>query len=352
MLATHTTASAEADPAAPPLNRPPSWVQIVAPVEPFLRSVAHRLAAQIEEFEPEIVRHARYALDSQGKQLRPALVGLSAEAAGRLNDTHVTVAVIIEMVHLATLVHDDVMDAAEMRRRRPTLAVQCGASTSVLLGDCLFAHALVLAASFPTPDVCRAVASATRTVCTGETIQTERPSRFDLGREEYFRILRMKTGELFALSCELGARLTGAGVEEQRALRDYGMALGTAYQIFDDCVDLFGSESQAGKSLGTDLVGGKLTLPLIVAIERVGAARRPGLERLLARWQPDQLATLRSVLQETEALAESTGVIRGFCGAACEALEGLPPSAGRRALVAATEFLARQTDSLGAVSGG
>lgn len=86
----------------------------------------------------------------------------------------------------------------------------------------------------------------------------------------------MKTGELFALSCELGARLTGAGVEEQRALRDYGMALGTAYQIFDDCVDLFGSESQAGKSLGTDLVGGKLTLPLIVAIERLGSARRPG----------------------------------------------------------------------------
>lgn len=352
MLATHTTAGAAAGPVVPTLNLPPSWGEIVAPVGPFLRSVAERLAVQVEEFEPEIVPHARYALSTQGKQLRPALVGLSAEAAGQLNDSHVTVAVIIEMVHLATLVHDDVMDAAELRRRRPTLAVQCGTSTSVLLGDCLFAHALVLAAGFPTPDICRSVAAATRTVCTGETIQTERPGRFDLSRQDYFRILRMKTGELFALSCELGARQTGAGLEEQRALREYGMALGTAYQVFDDCVDLFGSEAQAGKSLGTDLVGGKLTLPLIVAMERSTGAPREVLERLLARWQPEQKAALDEVLQGTGALAESRDVIRSLSRQACEALEELPPSAGRRALVAAAEYLVRQTDSLGAATVG
>lgn len=347
MLATHTTAAAAPESAAPAPDHSLSWRHIVAPVQPFLRAVESRLSAQIAAFEPEIEEHARYALSSQGKQLRPALVGLSAEATGRLHDDHVTVAVIIEMVHLATLVHDDVMDAAALRRRRPTLAAQCGAATSVLVGDCLFAHALVLAAGFPTPDVCRAVASATKIVCTGETIQTERPGRLGLCREEYFRILRMKTGELFALSCELGARLAGAGAEEQQALREYGMELGTAYQIYDDCVDLFGTESQAGKSLGTDLLGGKLTLPLLVAGERARGGRHAELERLLTPWHPENLPRLRELLEQSDALVECRQVIRGFCRRAGEALQGLPPTAGRRALVTATDFLARQTDRLG-----
>src|SRR5262249_32001840 len=160
-----------------------------------------------------------------------ALVALSAAATGKLTDQHVTVAVIVEMVHLATLVHDDVMDEAETRRRRPTLAATWGNEISVLLGDCLFAHSLRLAASFPTPDICRAVASATNTVCTGEILQTHRRLNFQFTREEYFKVLSMKTAELFALSCELGARLSGASDAVQAALRDYGMALGTAYQI-------------------------------------------------------------------------------------------------------------------------
>lgn len=351
MLATHTTASADADAAVPALRRPPLWREVVAPVDPFLKLVAQRLAAQVEEFEPEIRPHARYALDTEGKQLRPALVGLSAEAVGRLGDPHVTVAVIIEMVHLATLVHDDVMDSAEVRRRRPTLAVRCGTTTSVLLGDILFAHALMLASAFPTTDVCRLVASATRTVCSGEIIQTERASRFDLGRDEYFRILRMKTGELFALSCELGARLAGAGTEEQAALREFGMSLGTAYQVFDDCVDLLGTESEAGKSLGTDLVGGKPTLPLIVALERLGPGQRQALEHQLARWQPSMRPGLLRTLRETGAVAEAVRVVRAYCRSAGEALDGLAPTAGRRALVATAEFLERETDALVADGG-
>lgn len=346
MLATHTTAAVPRTPAAPSPETPLAWRQIVASVQPFLRAVAQRLADQIEAFEPEIRDHARYALGSQGKQLRPALVGLSARAAGRLTEEHVTVATIIEMVHLATLVHDDVMDAASLRRRRPTLAVQCGPATSVLVGDCLFAHALVLAASFPTPDVCRAVAAATKTVCTGETIQTERPGRLDQGREAYYRVLRMKTGELFALSCELGARLAGANDAAQGALRTYGMDLGTAYQIYDDCLDLFGVEAQAGKSLGTDLLNGKLTLPVLVASERCSGRERAELEKFLAAWQPDHLPRLRDLLLQTEALAECRRVIRTFCRSAVEALDSVPDNAGRHGLVSAAEFLVRQAELL------
>ena len=143
-----------------------SWKHIVEPVEPFLEAVAHRLGKQVDEFDPRLAPYAEYALSGNGKHLRPTLVALSANVLGKINDAHVTVAVIIEMVHLATLVHDDVMDEAEIRRGQLTLAANWGNEIAVLFGDCLFAQALKLAASFPTPEICRAVAMSTNTVST------------------------------------------------------------------------------------------------------------------------------------------------------------------------------------------
>src|SRR6059058_5018648 len=281
MLAAETKAVAVA---ALAKETPHSWKQIVEPVEPFLEAVARRLAEQVQTFDPDIASYAQYALTNQGKQLRPALVALSAGSVGRPNDNLITVAVIIEMVHLATLVHDDVMDEAVLRRQRPTLAANWGNQISVLLGDCLFAHALKLAASFPTPAICRAVSAATKTVCSGEILQTHRQRQFRFSREEYFKVLEMKTAELFALSCELGAWLSGSAPAERAALRQFGLALGTAYQVYDDCLDLFGCEASVGKSLGTDLATGKLTLPVLVALERAGAADRAKLEKLIKQW--------------------------------------------------------------------
>src|SRR6201996_4297095 len=210
-----------------------SWKQIVEPVEPFLDAVHARLARQVNEFDAALTPYAEYALNGNGKHLRPALVALSANALGGTNDSHVTVAVIIEMVHLATLVHDDVMDEAEIRRARPTLAANWGNEIAVLFGDCLFAQALKLAASFPTPEICRAVAQATNTVCSGEILQTQQRRNFQFSRDDYFRVLEMKTAELFALSCDLGACLSGATTAQRAALREFGTSLGTAYQIYD-----------------------------------------------------------------------------------------------------------------------
>src|ERR1035438_3151570 len=164
-----------------------SWKEIIDPVEPFLEAVGQRLAKQVEAFDPDIVRYADYALNGQGKHLRAALVALTAKALGKINDAHITVAVIIEMVHLATLVHDDVIDEAEIRRDRPTLAANWTNEVAVLFGDCLFAHALTLAASFPTPDICRAVAMATNTVCSGEILQMQHRRDFRFTREKYFK---------------------------------------------------------------------------------------------------------------------------------------------------------------------
>jgi len=314
-----------------------------------LEAVSRCLAQQVEAFDPKIAPYADYALNGQGKHLRPALVALTANALGRLNEEHVTVAVIIEMVHLATLVHDDVMDEAEIRRGRLTLASNWGNEIAVLFGDCLFARALTLAASFPSPDVCRAVAMATNTVCSGEILQTQHRGDFSLTQEKYFKILEMKTAELFALSCELTAFLSGAGRERRAELRQFGLVFGTAYQLYDDCVDLFGSEALAGKSLGTDLAKGKLTLPLLLLWERANRPERARLQELVEGWQPGSMKQVSKLLAKYEALEASQQKVREYLQRARDALADLPAANGRAALMALTDYLACQTDALGAL---
>ena len=347
MLATESSAAASPDLVAPPPEPHAAWKHIVAPAEPFLVAVGERLKDQINAFESDIASYASYALTGQGKQLRPALVALSGGATGQLEDSHVMVAVIIEMVHLATLVHDDVMDEARIRRGRLTLAAKWGHEISVLLGDCLFAQALKLAASFPTPEICRAVSAATNTVCSGEILQTQRRKNFEFSRADYFKVLQMKTGELFALSCDLGAHLSGAGAAQRSALRNYGMAIGTAYQIYDDCLDVFGSEAAAGKSLGTDLTKGKLTLPMLLALEQASAAERSSLKAMVREWDTGQLPGLLKILRDHRTLEGSKRAVHQYLDSARERLGALPETESRTALASLTDYLARQTDDLG-----
>ncbi|RME91782.1 MAG: polyprenyl synthetase family protein [Verrucomicrobia bacterium] len=346
MLAADAKPSSPAESVARTGRSDMEWQEIVEPVRPFLAAVSRRLEEQLDAFEPEIVEPARYALASRGKQLRPALVGLAAEASGGIRDEHVNVATIIEMVHLATLVHDDVMDDARIRRQRPTVARQWGNSVAILLGDALFAHALTMAAAFPTTAVCRAVAAATRTVCSGEIIQTLHQGQFELAREHYLRVLRMKTAELFALACSQGASLAGAGEPAVTALHHYGMALGTAYQVYDDCVDLVGREDKVGKSLGTDLSNGKPTLPVIHTLEKAEPKERAALLRLLEDWKPSNRPQLMEVLRRHDALAASAETIAGMCREAAAALAPLPETPGRTALEQAARFLAGRARAL------
>jgi octaprenyl-diphosphate synthase len=323
-----------------------SWKQITGHVEPFLQAVNQRLIRQAHEFDPQVVPYAQHALNGSGKHLRPTLVALAANSIGKISDAHVTAAVIIEMVHLATLVHDDVMDEAEIRRGKLTLAANWGNEIAVLFGDCLFAQALKLAASFPTPEVCRAVAMATNTVCTGEILQTQHRRNFPISRREYFRIIEMKTAELFTLSCDLAAFLGGAKPEERAALREFGAAFGTAYQVYDDCVDLFGSEADAGKSLGTDLAKGKLTWPLLLAWERANASDRAQLETMIENWQPQNFSAVHELLSKYETFEPSLEVIAKFLELSRRALKTLPESDGRAGLFNLADFLAQQTGAL------
>jgi octaprenyl-diphosphate synthase len=206
---------------------------------------------------------------------------------------------------------------------------------------------LKLAASFPTPEVCRAVAAATNTVCAGEILQTQQRRNIEASRREYFKVLQMKTAELFALSCELGAALSGASVVNRGALRRYGLALGTAYQIYDDCLDLFGSEAAVGKSLGTDLTSGKLTLPILVALENATSEDQRELNEYIQNWDPASLPRVLELLDRYEAQAEARNITHGYLDEARRALLPLPDSTSRAALMYLTEYLAKQSDSLG-----
>lgn len=346
ILATDTKPAAGCGGVPPRSGAGAGWRQIACTVEPFLQTVSRRLAEQIQAFDPGIAPYAEYALSNQGKQLRPVLLALSARATGELAEAHVLAAVIVELVHLATLVHDDVVDEAAVRRNRPTLAAHWGNEISVLLGDCLFAHALKLAASFPTPEICRAVAAATQAVCTGEILQTQRRQQVELSQAEYFRILQMKTGELFALACELGAFLSGAGGVERAALRQYGLAVGTAYQLYDDCLDLFGTEAAAGKSLGTDLAKGKLTLPMLLLLERVDAGQRTRLQALVQAWRPAAWPKVIKLLRRYQTLEASCQAIGRYLAAARQALTVLPDSESRAALCRLTACLQQQAEAL------
>lgn len=323
------------------------WQRIVEPVEPFLKQVAERLEEQVQTFHPDLREYARYALTNQGKHLRPALVALAGRSFSSLNDDHINGAVIIEMVHLATLVHDDVMDEASVRRNQPTLAHHWSNELAVLLGDCLFAHSLELAASFETPEVCRVVSGATKRVCSGEILQTQSRLKLDLDKEEYFQMLAMKTGELFGLSCDLGAYMSGIKGEKRNALREYGLQLGTAYQLYDDCLDLFGTEQQAGKSLGTDLAKGKLTLPVILSLERASAPDREQLEHILLNWGPGHFPRLLKLLETYEGMAGTQEYLRQHLARAREQLEfaGVDESLGN--LEHLLDYLSQQTSNLG-----
>ncbi|MED5382126.1 MAG: polyprenyl synthetase family protein [Verrucomicrobiota bacterium] len=323
------------------------WQEIAVTVMPFLNGVQQQLAGQVAAFDPEIAPFAEYALANQGKQLRAALTGLAANSVGGWNDATVKAAVIIEMVHLATLLHDDIMDGAELRRSRPTLARKWDNTTAVLVGDCLFANALRLAAEFPATDVCRAVSTATRTVCSGEIIQSHQQGNLQLGQAEYLDTLRMKTGELFALACELGGSLAGGNPRETQALREYGMTLGTAYQLYDDCLDLFGSEAEAGKSLGTDIASGKATLPVILLCEQAGPDITAQLGQMIGRWDSDQLNILRGWLSEFNTLEQSQSRLESCLADARDALGAVGDSGERDALLELTRFLTQQSAGLG-----
>jgi len=308
-------------------------------VKPQLERVETAIREQIRAFDPAIEPYVSYVCNTSGKRIRPTLAILVGGATGGVNDDHVKLGVIMELIHMATLVHDDIIDGADTRRMVPTANAKWGNSLSVLLGDALFSHALTLATEFGSVEICHKVGAASREVCQGEIIQTQR--RFDLtfNKQDYFKVIGMKTGALFASSCGLAARLSGRNEDFEQRLYDYGMKLGTVYQIYDDCLDLVGSEDVVGKTLRTDLVKGKLTLPILNLLETATESQRIKLNKRILAEEPLDLPVLLGI-------AEYEGAIESAVDTAIDLLEGcrddlqlLPASSYSDALEQITRFL-------------
>jgi octaprenyl-diphosphate synthase len=240
------------------------------------------------------------------------------------------VAAVVELVHLATLVHDDIMDDAEVRRNRRTASREYGPTAAVLLGDALFAHALHLATQFPTTEVCATVSASTRRVCAGEIVQTLRRGSTNITRADYDRIVDLKTAELFRVSCFLGAKLAGFPPEFVEAASLFGRHLGIAYQMYDDLVDFFGEEKRIGKTLGTDLTSGKLTLPLLLLLARLPAPEASALAAEIKGERPPQLARRLQQMSELGVFAAVVAAVNAEIANATAALaawHGQPPTA-------------------------
>ncbi len=282
-------------------------------VRPHVDKVEAAILEQARAFDPAIEGYVSYVAGSSGKRIRPALVSLAAGATGGVHDDHLRLGIVLELIHIATLVHDDIMDGAELRRSAPTACARWGNSLAVLLGDSLFAHALELSTEFPNA-LTRKIARAANDVCTGEIIQTQRRYDLNLTKETYFKIISMKTAALFACAGELAASLNGCPDPIQARLRGYGDKLGTAYQIYDDVLDLVGDEETVGKTLGTDLEKGKLTLPILNLLESASDTQRTKLNRLLISQEPVEVGVLAGI-------ADYQGAIDGAVQTACDILD-------------------------------
>ena len=279
----------------------------------------------------------------RGKMLRPMLVlvgGLAASAVHKPLDEsgprpqslpHRKLATVVEMVHLATLVHDDVLDEAEVRRGRRTLNVLRGNEAAVILGDYLISHAFRLCSSLERPWIAEAVAQTTNTVCEGELLQLANRDNWALSEATYLEIVQRKTASLCGVCCELAARLEDAPEQVVTALGSYGRDVGVAFQITDDLLDLLGDEGAVGKSLGRDLLKGKLTLPMIHALARDGAQREAVAAACGQDGEPT-MGRLQQLLESSGSLAYARQMSQQLIDRAKVALAALPASPARTAL--------------------
>ena len=235
--------------------------------EGYLNDLLDELDINVRDLAKQVVLRG-------GKRIRPVLVFLCGSSNSDATENLLKASSVIELVHVATLVHDDILDNASIRRGNPTLHSLHSKHTSILLGDALFSFALEIATTFPDTTVCRIVSKATRDTCTGEIDQNLFVNDFEMSLDKYYSIIQNKTGALFSASCSIGAYLSGASSIVMDLVCDFGTSLGVNYQIYDDLVDTFGDKSSFDKTLGTDISSGKVTLPIIKLLESLSGNER------------------------------------------------------------------------------
>jgi octaprenyl-diphosphate synthase len=308
-------------------------------IAPQLAAVEHRFMAELSSDLRCVQTLVKHVNRFRGKMLRPCLVLLSGRAVGPLADAHVTLATVVEMVHMATLVHDDVLDEAELRRKGATINHLRGNEAAVLLGDYLISHSYHLCSGLDSQYAARLIARTTNTVCEGELLQIDNRGNVDLDEETYFQIITRKTASLCATSCLLGAKYAAATDAQQHQLEMFGLSLGVAFQIQDDILDIVGDPSTVGKTLGIDVEKGKMTLPMIHFMKAAPPEHRALLRSLLTSPDPDRGEKIRNLLMPTDSLAYARTRATQLVEGAKAALQGLPDTEARRALDIMADFV-------------
>ena len=324
---------------------------VTSPVTPLLQTLYAPIAAELEQAEeilrdqlasqdPYVDQLVKYGFRLGGKRLRPALLLLSAKACGKATAEHAVLAAVVEMIHTATLVHDDVLDEASMRRQLATVNSRWDNETSVLLGDFLFTHAFHLASTLPSNYACRTIGKATNKVCEGELRQKGNRGDFLISEAVYYSIIEAKTAELCACACELGGHFAGADAALTHNMSAYGRHLGVAFQIVDDVLDLWGDEAATGKSLGTDLAKQKATLPVIRLLSSSSPRQQSEILDMLETAEGDQRRELLlPYLDRSDAREYSQAAAQRHVDSAAASIVALPDSPAKEVLAALPHFI-------------
>jgi octaprenyl-diphosphate synthase len=323
-------------------SKPTPLNALYAPIADEMRQAEQILRQEMRSRYPYVDELVRYGCLLGGKRLRPALVLLAGKACGGLTPQHLTLAAVVEMVHTATLVHDDVLDEASVRRHLATVNARWDNEASVLLGDFLFSHAFYLASTLDSTLACQLIGRATNVVCEGEIRQKGSQADFALDEARYLEILDAKTAALCACCCQLGAHYAGASTALTQHLTQFGRKLGIAFQIADDLLDLVGNESTVGKSLGSDLAKQKPTLPLIRALQVADPAQRVAILETLHDDRDASVGTLVALFQQLDVMRYTREKAESFARQALEHLEPLSHSAAKEALGSMALFAVRR----------
>ncbi len=318
---------------------PQELQSLYAIVREELGQVDELLRKELTSKYPFVDKLAQHGFRLGGKRLRPALVLLSGKLCGGITEEHFKLAAAVEMVHTATLIHDDVLDEAAIRRHLDTVNARWDNETSILLGDYLFAKALCLAASVENPFAARSLIEASRKVCEGELRQVGARGDYELSEAEYMEIIDGKTAALCACCCEIGAHYAGASEEETQCLSRFGGKLGVAFQIIDDVLDVLGDEKTTGKSLGTDLVKQKPTLPLIRLLRQSGRQQRDEMIEILSNTADHHREALWPWLKDSDAIEYAKSKAAQFVEEASVELARWPQAPSRDSLVGIAQFV-------------
>jgi octaprenyl-diphosphate synthase len=331
-------------PAVNPTAQKPSasvLAQMFEPIRDDLRAVEREFARHVQSQVDVIPTIGNYVKDSGGKRIRPAVLLMAARMAGYTGDRAVLYASVIEFIHTATLVHDDIIDESELRRGREAAHTRWGNHVTVLFGDFLYLKSMSLALSQDNLEIIRLLCDVTLRIVEGEIYQLTKNGIVDLSEEEHFDIVRRKTALLFAGSARIGGMLGPTTREQQDALWDYGVNIGMAFQIVDDLLDFTGDQEALGKPVGGDVREGKMTLPLIHLYAR-GDARAQALIRKVIDARTvtlDEWRDIRALLLQSRSIDYAQRAALEFVGRAKEALYAFPPSDAREALMYLPDYV-------------